>query len=62
MLIKNQTTQSKKWGIELNQDFKTEESQMAEKHLKKCSFKVLSDQRNANQNDPEIPPDISQNG
>jgi hypothetical protein len=27
----------KKWGIELNKDFSTEEYQMAEKHLKKCS-------------------------
>jgi hypothetical protein len=27
----------KKWGIELNQEFTTQESQMAEKHLKKCS-------------------------
>jgi hypothetical protein len=27
---------------------------MAKKHLKKCS-KVLSDQGNTNQNDPEIP-------
>lgn len=25
-------------------------------------FKVLSDQRNANQNDPEIPPYVNQNG
>ena len=25
-------------------------------------FKVLSDQRNANQNDPEIPPYTNQNG
>jgi hypothetical protein len=27
----------KKWVIELNRDFTTEESQRAEKHLKKCS-------------------------
>jgi hypothetical protein len=27
----------KKWGIELNHEFTTEESQVAEKHLKKCS-------------------------
>jgi hypothetical protein len=40
----------KKWGIELNQEFTTEESRMADKHLKKKKmFKVLSDQRNANQ-------------
>jgi hypothetical protein len=28
----------------------------------KEKFKVLSDQRNVNQNDPEIPPYTSQNG
>jgi hypothetical protein len=27
----------KRWGIELNREFTTEEPQMAEKHLKKCS-------------------------
>ena len=27
----------KKWGIELNRELTTEESRMAEKHLKKCS-------------------------
>ena len=27
----------KKWGIELNQEFTTEESGMAEKHIKNCS-------------------------
>jgi hypothetical protein len=32
---KNKTTQSKKWGIELNREFTVEESPMAEKHLKK---------------------------
>ena len=34
---------------------------MAEEALKE-KFKVLSDQRNANQNDTEIPPYTSQNG
>jgi hypothetical protein len=29
--------QIKKWGTELNKEFTTEEPQMAEKHLKKCS-------------------------
>jgi hypothetical protein len=27
----------KKWGIELNREFTTEESQMDERHIKKCS-------------------------
>jgi len=27
----------KKWGLQLNREFTSEESQMAEKHLKKCS-------------------------
>jgi hypothetical protein len=31
----------KKWGIELNREFTTEESQMAEKHLKKCSESLV---------------------
>jgi hypothetical protein len=31
----------KKWGIELNRDFTTEESGMAEKHLKKCSKSLV---------------------
>jgi hypothetical protein len=30
-----------KWSIELNQEFTTEESQMAEKHLKKCSKSLV---------------------
>ena len=31
----------KKWGIELNREFTTEESGMAEKHRKKCSKSLL---------------------
>jgi hypothetical protein len=31
----------KKWGIELNREFTTEESQMAEKHLMKCSKSLV---------------------
>jgi hypothetical protein len=50
-----------KWGTELNREFSTEEYQMAEKHLKKM-FNILSHQRNANQNNPEIPPHTSQDG
>jgi hypothetical protein len=51
----------KKQGTELNNEFSTEEYQMAEKHLKKM-FNILSHQGNANQNNPEIPPHTSQNG
>jgi hypothetical protein len=45
---------------QLTQEFSTEESRMAEKHLKK--FNILNHQGNANQNNPEIPPHTSQNG
>jgi hypothetical protein len=31
----------KKWGSELNKEFSTEENQMAEKHLKKCSASLI---------------------
>jgi hypothetical protein len=31
----------KKWGIELNSEFTTEESRRAEKHLKKCSKSLV---------------------
>jgi uncharacterized membrane protein YgaE (UPF0421/DUF939 family) len=31
----------KKWGAELNKEFSTEEYQMAEKHLKKCSTSLV---------------------
>jgi hypothetical protein len=51
----------KKWGTELNKELSTEEYRMAEKHLKKM-FSILNHQRNANQNNPEIPPHTSQNG
>ena len=30
----------KKWGTELNREFSSEETQMAEKHLKKCSISL----------------------
>jgi hypothetical protein len=52
---------NKKWGTELNNEFSTEESCMAEKYVKKYSAS-LSHQRNANQNDSDIPPPINQNG
>jgi hypothetical protein len=31
----------KKWGTDLNREFSTEESRMAEKHLKKCSKSLV---------------------
>ena len=31
----------KKWGTELNKEFSTEEYQMVEKHLKKCSVSLI---------------------
>jgi hypothetical protein len=42
-------------------EFSSEETQMAEKHLK-IMFNILSHQGNASQNNPEIPPHTSQNG
>jgi hypothetical protein len=45
---------------ELNTEFSTEESRMAEKHSKKL-FNIFSYERNANQNDPEILPHTNQN-
>ena len=51
----------KRWGSELNKEFSPEEYRMAEKHLKKM-FNILNHQRNANQNNPEIPSHTSQNG
>jgi hypothetical protein len=44
----------KKWGTELNKEFSTEEYQMADKHLEKCSTSLV--------NNPEIPPHTNQNG
>jgi hypothetical protein len=51
----------KRWGSELNKEFSPEEYRKAEKHLKKM-FNILNHQRNANQNNPEIPSHTSQNG
>jgi hypothetical protein len=37
-----QITQLKKWSTGLNKEFSTEESRMAEKHLKKCSKSLVA--------------------
>jgi hypothetical protein len=42
LITKNPNNPIKKWGIELNQEFTTEKSQMAEKHLKKCSKSLVT--------------------
>jgi hypothetical protein len=52
----------KRLGSELNKEFSPEEYRVAEKHLKKKVFNILNHQRNANQNNPEIPSHTSQNG
>jgi hypothetical protein len=52
---------TKKWGIELNKEFSTEECQMAEKASKEM-FNILNHQGNVNQNNPEIPSHTNQNG
>jgi hypothetical protein len=50
-----------KWGAELNNEFSTEEYQMTEKHLNKCSkLSVIREMQT--KNNPEIPPHTSQNG
>jgi hypothetical protein len=41
LIIKKPNNPIKKWVIELNREIATEESQMAEKHLKKCSKSLL---------------------
>jgi hypothetical protein len=41
LTTKTPNNPTKKWGIELKQEFTTEESQMAEKHLKKCSKSLV---------------------
>jgi hypothetical protein len=53
---------NQKMGIELNGEFTSEKSRMAEKHLMKCSKSFVSIQRNVNQYDPEILPYTNQNG
>jgi hypothetical protein len=41
LIKKNPNNPIKKWGIELNQEFTSEEPQMDEKHLKKCSKSLV---------------------
>jgi hypothetical protein len=41
LITKKPNIPIKKWGKELNQDFTTEESQMAENHLKKYSKSLV---------------------
>jgi hypothetical protein len=41
LITKKTNNLIKKWGIELNREFTTEESRMAEKHLKKCSKSLV---------------------
>jgi hypothetical protein len=54
LTTKNHNKQFKKWGMEVNIEFTAKESQVTEKHFKKCSNPI--DWENANQNDTEIPP------
>jgi hypothetical protein len=48
----------KKWGTEPNRECSAEKSQMAEKHLKKCSISLVIREM---QISPEIPPYTNQN-
>jgi hypothetical protein len=41
LIMKKPNNPIKKWGIELNREFTTEESLMAGKHLKKCSKSLV---------------------
>jgi hypothetical protein len=41
LITKKPNSPNKRWGIELNWEFTTEESRMAEKHLKKCSKSLV---------------------
>jgi hypothetical protein len=41
LITKKPNNPIKKWGIDLNLEFPTEESLMAEKHLKKCSKSLV---------------------